>query len=271
MNLLDRLLNLRNMIDYPLRQLFHWRRGTVNYSDTRQFDDYAFLAEPDRTRAQQYEKRYLYKYRLENIKQDLTSGNYYENLFYLHMLEETFDQLKPLLPGKIHTADIGTSHWFYVQALWSFFTWYQTDQARSVTMDGYEADAYRVYADFHSRYDHAITQIGSLPDVHYKPSAFAPAQDIFDIITLFFPFVFEQDTLKWGLPAKDHHPEELIEAAWDSLIPGGVLMIVNQGISEHQTEQRICQKLSIPVKVNLQIDPLLFRYDYERYVIAAIK
>jgi hypothetical protein len=271
MKLSDRLLNLRNMVDYPLRQFFHLRRGTVSYTNDREFDDYAHLTEPDRTRAQQYEKRYLFKYRLEKIKRELTAGNYYENVFYLHMLQEAFDQLKPSISQQILAADVGTSHWFYVQALWSFYTWYQTDTARQVILDGYEADAFRLYSDFHSRYDHAITHIGGLPDVHFKPTGFASGEAQYDIITLFFPFVFERDLLKWGLPSQNFNPTELIKTAWNSIKPGGVLMIVNQGMDEHRKEQEICVELSIPVKVNLHIEPLLFKYDYERYIIAAIK
>ncbi len=271
MKLTDRLLNLRNMVDYPLRQFFHLRRGTVSYVDDREFDDYAQLPEPDRTRAQQYEKRYLNQYRLGKIKGELTAGNYYENVFYLHMLEQSFDQLKLVVPQEIRAADIGTSHWFYVQALWSFYSWYQTDTARQVILDGYEADAYRIYSDFHSRYDHAITHIGGLQDVHFKPTGFPSDEIQYDIITLFFPFVFEKDLLQWGLPAKVHHPGELIKIAWNSLKPNGVLMIVNQGIEEHRMEQKICDELSIPTNVTLHIEPLLYKYDYERYVIAAIK
>ncbi len=48
------------------------------------------------------------------------------------MLEEAFALLKKDLPDRIICADIGTSHWFYVQALWSFFTWYQSSKPRDV-------------------------------------------------------------------------------------------------------------------------------------------
>ncbi len=74
-------------MDYPLRQLFRWRRGPIHVEKGHAFDNYAFLEEPERTKARQYEQRYLIDYHLEKIKQDLTTENYYENIFYIHMLE----------------------------------------------------------------------------------------------------------------------------------------------------------------------------------------
>lgn len=271
MNIVEWVLNIRNLVDYPLREFIHLKRGKVSYDHDKVYDDYADLPEPDRTRARQFEAGYRFKYRLDRLKQVQTAGNYYENIFYIHILEETFNQIKPDLPRIINAVDIGTSHWFYVQSLWSFFSWYETESPRQLVLEGYETDPYRVYADFHSRYDHAMTHIDSLPDVHFHPFGFDPKDQEYDIATLFFPFVFKSDHLQWGLPANKHHPEELIQAAWKSLRSGGILMIVNQGQKEHQQELQILEKLAIPIQTRLHIDPLLYKYDYDRYVIAAIK
>ncbi len=109
------------------------------------------------------------------------------------------------------------------------------------------------------------------PGIQFIPEDFIPIPSHFDVITLFFPFVFEKDTLEWGLPSRLHHPELLLQAAWDSIKPGGVLMIVNQGKEEHDAQLMMCEKLGISPKVKLHVDPLLYKYDYDRYILAAIK
>jgi hypothetical protein len=258
-------------VDYPLRQLFRWKMGSIHGGRNRNFDNYEFLGEPDRTRAQKLEQRYLKDYHLDQLKHVLSTGNYYENIFYIHMLDETFTLLKRVLPDRIVCADIGTSHWFYVQALWSFYTWYQTNEPRRVSLEGYEVDAFRIYSDFHSRFDHALTNINETPGIQFITEGFKPILSHFDIITLFFPFVFKKDTLEWGLPSRYHNPDLLLQNAWKSLKPGGVLMIVNQGIDEHTAQIMMCEKLGITPAVKLHIDPLLFKYDYERYILAVIK
>jgi hypothetical protein len=271
MKLISFFLEFRNRVDYPLRQLFRWRRGSIRVERSHDFDNYVFLEDPERTRARQYEKRYLNDYHLEKLMRDGDADNYYENIFYIHMLEEAFALLKKDLPDRIICADIGTSHWFYVQALWSFYTRFQCKEPRDVTLEGYEVDAFRIYSDFHSRFDHAHTHIGEIPGIQFIPEDFKPIASHFDVITLFFPFVFEKDTLEWGLPSRLHHPEQLLQNAWNSIKQGGVLMIVNQGKEEHEAQLMICEKLGIPPIVKLHIDPLLYKYDYDRYILAMIK
>jgi hypothetical protein len=258
-------------MDYPLRQLFRWRRGPIRVERNYDFDNYAFLEEPERTRARQYEQRYLNDYQLEKLKRDGAADNYYENIFYIHMLEEAFALLQKDLPDRIICADIGTSHWFYVQALWSFYTWFQCKKPRDLTLEGYEVDAFRIYSDFHSRFDHALSHISETPGIQFIPKGFNPIPSHFDVITLFFPFVFEKDTLEWGLPSRLHAPDQLLQDAWSSIKPGGVLMIVNQGKEEHDAQLMMCEKLGILPTAKLHIDPLLYKYDYDRYILAMIK
>ena len=200
MNLYRQLLNLRNQIDFPLRQLFRWKRH-IKRIDSKGLPiiGYAHLNKHDQSQAMQFEQRYLKEYHFDPVKNSLMGGNYYENIFYLHMLDETFTKLNATLPSKIHSADIGTSHWFYVKALWSFYSWFRTDVQRKVELEGYEIDAYRIYADLHSRYDHAISQINDLPAVQFIPEMFFVKPSGYDVITMFFPFVFEQELTEMGV------------------------------------------------------------------------
>jgi hypothetical protein len=233
--------------------------------------DYAHLVESDREKALQIEETLVRKYHLGGDIAHIKTGNYYENVFYLHMLDSTFARFDINLPPMLKSADIGPSHWFYVKALHSFLTWNKTDHPRMVHLDGYEVDAYRIYTDFHSRYDHALSHIGNLPDVHFIPTKFSEHTAFYDVITLFFPFIFKKDLIEWGLPQQLHQPEDIVKSAWNSLKPGGILIVVNQGEDEHHAQKLVFSSLSVPVTVSFHMDPLLFQYDLDRYILAAIK
>lgn len=272
MNIYHKMLELRNRIDFPLRELFRWKRNYQNITTKAGFfDEYNHLSEPDRTHAIQIEQKLFNAYHLDHVKKTLSSWNYYENIFYLHMMEETFSKLKNNLPSSIRCADVGTSHWFYAQILWSFYSWFGTSVQRSLELDGYEVDAYRVYADLYSRYDHALANIRDLPNVHFFAEEFKPESNAYDVITLFFPFVFINDSLQWGLPITKHKPDQLLDEVWTSVKPGGVLMIVNQGEKELQSQMQICTQVGMHDMCKIKISPLLFKYEYDRYIIAAVK
>lgn len=263
------LKDLRNQWDYFLRQMIRWQMpGEIRSPGARTtlFED---LSPADRQRALSLAETLIGNYRLHEFNRSTSVGNFQENLFYLHMLEAAFSSAEVSLPNPLRGIDVGPSHWFYVQALYAFCRYFGTDQPRQITLEGYEADAYRVYADFHSRYDHALANIGSLEGVHYNPHSFRATADRADLITLFFPFVFEEDHIAWGLPRSNFQPVPLLSSAWKSLVSGGYLLVVNQGEREHQQEQAFFSKCHIPIRLLLKMDDLLFKYDYDRYIILA--
>ena len=132
-------------------------------------------------------------------------------------------------------------------------------------------DAYRLYADFHTRRDHALGQMQGLDGVEYLDRGFTLQPDTFDVITMFFPFVFEKDHLQWGLPGSLFDPAVLMKSAWESLKRGGLLIIVNQGHEEHKAETQLLKRLNIPVASSFKMDPLLYSYPLTRYIITVKK
>ena len=175
------------------------------------------------------------------------------------------------MPDPLEVIDIGPSHWFYIHALWSFCTSYQATSSRKVHIRGYEVDPYRVYADFHSRYDHAQAHMAGLDGVEFIPRAFSSGQPPADLITMFFPFVFDRDHLEWGLPLSIFKPIDLLQHARNNLKPGGVLLVVNQGEAEHDRQAAMFTELNIPVLASFHMDPLLFHYDYDRFILVGGK
>lgn len=260
------LVDFRNKVDFWLRQHIHWRRKGYRPAIDTNRPLFGHLTPQDKDRAQSITNRLLDAYHLRPLENETSTGNFQENLFYLHMLEEGFLRAG-IYPGpEIKAVDVGPSHWFYVRSLHSFLTWYQSNQPRKIRLDGYELDAYRVYADFYSRYDHALGHIGSLPGVHYHPVGFTTRVSEYNLAFLFFPFIHIQDHLGWGLPSSLFSPDDLLQSAWDSLRPGGRLFIVNQGSEEHQHQLGMLADHQIPVATHFQMDPILFQYDLTRFI-----
>jgi len=265
------LFDVRNRLDYPLRQLFRWRRAGFRISPRPEVDPFAPLPAEDRPRAVALAGRLVRDYHLEEFAAQTTPVNYRENLFYLHLLESALEASQISLPEEIRAADIGPSHWFYVQALAALLRLWRTPHPRQIDLQGYEIDAYRVYADLHSRYDHAIGHIRDLPGVTYIPRGFSAQPLAFHLIFMLFPFVFSQDHLEWGLPGSLFQPRALLQAAWQSLQPGGLLIIVNQGEEEHAAQRALLEAEGIPIRAAFRHDPLLFRYSLDRFVLTACR
>ncbi|MGB9674241.1 MAG: hypothetical protein ACPL3P_08900 [Anaerolineales bacterium] len=258
-----------NRLDYALRQLFRWKRGKVKLQNQPKENLFHELTLETQIIAQSLEERLRSEYHLDYLSQHSSRENYRENLYYLSLLETTFNQAKIRLHQEITVADIGVSSWFYVQALAAFLKWHQAPDSRMVHLYGYERDAFRVYTDFHSRFDHAQAYMNGLHNVHYLPQPFNLQADRFDLIFMLFPFVFLADHLKWGLPKNQFQPETLLSIAWQSLKKGGFLVIVNQGEREHLAQKQLLEKVAIPIHNEFKFESPLFHYDLERYVLVA--
>jgi SAM-dependent methyltransferase len=260
-------LSSRNSLDYALRQFFRWRRSGLNQHNESKAGLYAALPDNQRAQAETVATRLLQEYRLDLFYRRSAADNYCENLFYLNLLEEALQNSGVVLPADVSVADIGPSTWFYVQGLYAGLKWWRFPAGRKVQLTGYEGDAYRVYADYYSRYDHALANLKGLENATYEPVAFQPHPAKFDLILMLFPFVFLEDHLKWGLPRSMFEPQVLLQAAWSSLKPSGYLVIVNQGEAEHKTQRKMLEMNNIQVSTSFCFETLLYQYDIPRYCI----
>ncbi|KAA3648364.1 MAG: hypothetical protein DWQ07_05050 [Chloroflexi bacterium] len=265
------LLSLRNFIDFPLRQGIRWRRPLHSIKNESKEDLFADLPLTEREAVEKREIELRDHYRLQKLHRSSTRQNYRENLYYLELLARCWEEASLNLPMSPNVADIGVSHWFYVQAFYNFLTWQGGDNVRSVNLAGFEVDPYRVYSDLRSRYDHALAHIGDLPGTHYIPQGFQRKPEAYDLITMFFPFVFQPDHLRWGLPAKMFAPRQMLSDAWDSLKPGGVLLIVNQGLKEHEAQREMLGAITSSPPISFKHESPFFLYDLPRYVLVSVK
>ncbi len=252
---------LHNAIDYPLRQLFRWGRGGLQWRNESKTELYA------QNPAAAAEARRLHAtYDLTYFTRHSRARNYRENLYYLALIDSA---LTPPAAGWGRVADIGVSDWFYAHALYAYLKRHHV----APELIGYEADAFRVYNDLHSRQDYALAHMRGLPSerVIYEPRAFVAQPESYDLVTLFFPFVFERDHLAWGLPRGLFRPQALLAAAWGSVRAGGTLLIVNQGVDEHAAQLAACAAIEAPVAQAARFESPLFHYALPRHVIRADK
>lgn len=269
---LDWLHVLRNTVDYPLRQLFRWRRKGYAIHHESKDNLFATLPAEQRLRAWQQCRKLVTDYHLEPLYLNSDVELFLKNLYYLDILEMGLGKHATEWTPFLHAVDIGASDWFYAPALAAFLRWCRRDaQPRQVQMEGFEPDAYRVYADYYSRYDHALVNIRGMEGVNYIPLAFRENADAYQVVTLFFPFVFAHDHLEWGLPMGLYHPNGVLQAAWNSLTPGGMLLIVNQGKAEHQAQRRQMEDAGIPVETAAQFESIYYHYDIPHFLLTAQK
>jgi hypothetical protein len=139
-----------------------------------------------------------------------------------------------------------------------------------VLLRGYEADAHSQGALPLSRLDYARAHIREL-SVDYRPEPFVPEPGAFDFLAMLFPFVFLRDHEEWGLAQPLFDPERLLAGAWQSVKPGGLLVVVNQGEEEHRRQGEMLEAAGIPANVAFRYDSLLFAYDLPRYVSVATR
>ncbi len=275
MNLFSKLyyayLRLRNSLDFAIRQRIHLTTRPFSGTYSAHQDIPASYPSEKREKVKQEIDRLNSKYHFDYFAAGHTPEETRENYFYLAMLDEALERTDCGFTETLTAADIGPSSWFYVHALSAALTWNRSNTPRTVHLTGYEVDAYRLFSDFHTRKDHALGNLRGLPNVEFIDHGFNVQPDKFDVITLFFPFVFEKDHLQWGLPGNLFNPMILMKAVWESVSPNGLMIIVNQGLEENQAERKLVKDLNIPVCAAFRMEPLLYSYPLDRYIITAQK
>lgn len=262
---------LRNAIDYPLRELVRWRRSGLRVPNESKQALFAGWPPAERAQAEGTAARLLGAYALQPLHAHSRADNYRENLFYLELLERALDCAGWPMPAVVQAADVGCAAWNYVAALHALLRFWQAPEGRAVQLRGFEADAFRLYANFYSRHDHALANMRALAGVEFVPRAFVAEPHSYNLITMLFPFLFGHDHLRWGLPRPAFMPAALLRSVWASLQPGGLLIIANQGAAEHAEQQRLLAQLPARPLAAFQHASPLFSYAVARFVTVAAK
>lgn len=258
--------DLRNRWDFALRSRLRWHRRGARLVAEPKLDLFAHLPADRRDACEATELRLRQTYHLDDLAARTDRANYRENLYYLDLLERAFTAADVELPDPLAAADIGVSHWFYVQALWSLLSHWRADQPRRVELTGWEVDAWVLHSDLRARYDHALAHLAARPGVRFVPGAFTRAPERFGCVTLLFPFVFPRDHERWRLPRPLFDPERLLTDAWESLATGGTLVVVNQGAAEAEAQRELLGRVGIEPRAWFVHESSLYQYRISRNV-----
>lgn len=295
---------MKNLIKSFYNELdFFFRRNirfTRKYSGKNEPKESLFghLSGENKKIAEEKEKLYLEKYHLQGLKDNSTCRNYLENLAVIELLESCFLSPPPYPPPQgggrdsqrgglcpppevspklqqyestyydkknpLKILDIGSKNWFYASGEWSFFKY--GGEEREIFLDGIEIDAFRVYSDFHTRYDYAQFYIKNLPNTSYLAKDFLKHQEKYDFIIWFFPFVTEFPLLEWGLPLSKFKPAEMLKHASECLNKNGKILIVNQDEAEYEIQEELIRNLNLSYEKMGEFKNSFVEFERKRYV-----
>jgi len=264
--------NIYNEIDFFFRRNIRLKRKYTGINELKENLFKHFDYEKKQT-AEEKEKFYLEKYKLQDFKRNSTCRNYLENLTVIELLENflSLDCLSASSEEKniVKILDIGSKNWFYASGEWHFFK--NNNQNREISLDGIEIDAFRVYSDFHTRYDYAQFYIKNLTNTRYIAKDFLKNDDKYYYIIWFFPFVTEFPLQEWGLPLSKFKPSKMLKHAYNSLNSGGKILIVNQDEKEYAIQEDIIRNSNFSYEKKGCFENSFLEYERKRLVTIVFK
>lgn len=161
-----------------------------------------------------------------------------ENKYVFEVLNTNFRKKNYDCP---FVLDIGSKNWSYVNGLHKYFK----NVYGEFVLDGIELDAYRLNANFYSRFEVAKYYMKNLSNVTYMADNLLNLNKKYDFITWFLPFVSKNPLIFWGLPLEYFCPEKLLLHAYNLLNENGQMLIVNQGENEAKIQENLLLKFNI--------------------------
>lgn len=275
--------NFYNETDFFFRRNIRLKRRYFGKNEPKE-NLFGNFSDEKKEKAEEKEKFYLEKYRLQSLKEDSACRNYLENLAVIELLESCFVSPPPCPPrqlpennkideqNSVKILDVGSKNWFYAHGEWSFFRYNsllchpELAVKKEIYLDGIEIDAFRVYSNFHTRYDYAQYYIKNLENTRYIAKDFLEHREKYDYIVWFFPFVTEFPLLEWGLPLSKFKPAEMLEHAHKSLNSGGKILIVNQDEDEYKIQEELIKNLNLSYEKKGEFKNSFIEFERKRYV-----
>lgn len=186
------------------------------------------------------------------FEQSLSADNALENYLYLDVLHRLRETGGPWPRREGRLLDVGCKNFYYVQALAAAFA--------PATLTGLELEGHRRYRDGHARSDYAAFYTAQVKGARFCVGDLCTWREKADLVSCWYPFVFAETALAWGLPLSAFQPARFFTALADSVAPGGLLLVVNQGLAEWQAcaERLRAQRLRCVAQVVVE-RPLLPR------------
>ncbi|MEZ4236440.1 MAG: hypothetical protein R3F59_09820 [Myxococcota bacterium] len=105
--------------------------------------------------------------------------------------------------------------------------------------DAVELDAHRRYLWGATRRAHGEAKAAALPGCRFHAADVRALDGPWALVTWLLPFLTPTPHAAWGLPARLLDPQGVLQHVVDRLVPGGVLLVVNQGAEEARLQRTL--------------------------------
>lgn len=196
-----------------------------------------------------------------------TQLRYLENLNFLEALDAVTGprpaliQPPPLLDGTCHLLEVGVKNWSTLDAL---AAWAKVVLPQPLQITGVELDPYRRYRDGYSRFDYAQAYTAQIPEATYVCGDIRSWTQPASVIVNVLPFVFPEPHQAWGLPLSRFNPAEVFDHLYRLLLPGGWLLVFNQGREEAEAQRQLFAPYDFELAFEGAVPQSFYPYQYPR-------
>lgn len=128
-----------------------------------------------------------------------------------------------------------------------------------------EVDAHRRYLSLSTRRAHGERVARAFPGARYVAGSVLDLVGPYATITWILPFVDPVPHAAWGLPSRLYEPETLLTHVRDLLLPGGTLIVVNQGEAERDLQRSLFDQCKMRVRLVGKVRSPLTPFRRPRY------
>jgi hypothetical protein len=128
-----------------------------------------------------------------------------------------------------------------------------------------ELDAHRRYLTLATRRAFGESMVRGFPGCRFVAGSVTTLPGPYAVVTWFLPFVHEAPLRAWGLPPRFFAPATLLRHVVNTLTPGAVLLILNQGEAESETQGRLFTDLGLRAEALGQVDSVLSPFRRARF------
>lgn len=174
-----------------------------------------------------------------------------KNYDYLDILDQAWTAWGEPRPvgGVVH--DVGSSNFWYAQALHAFFV--------PSSLTGVEVEGHRIYYNGYSRWDYARGYVETLAQTTFEIADYAQYEQPADTIVAWYPFVTAAPVLAWRMPLAFLAPQALFKRVAMNLNPSGIFVMVNQGPEEADVAAGLCRQAGLRFESSCELRVTLRR------------
>ncbi|MEQ1795375.1 MAG: hypothetical protein ABL970_14430, partial [Nitrospira sp.] len=174
-----------------------------------------------------------------------------KNYDYLDILDQAWTAWGQPRPVGGAVQDVGSSNFWYAQALHAFFV--------PSALTGVEVEGHRIYYNGYSRWDYARGYVRNLPQTTFEIADYAQYEQPADTIVAWYPFVTAAPVLAWRMPLAFLAPQALFARIATNLNPSGVFVMVNQGPEEADVAAGLCRQAGLKFESSCEVRMTLRR------------